>query len=71
MSENVQWNRERPGVFVGKCGGRIMGRVVKELKTWEWASYRNGRTHDAGQAGSFADACSAVEEQEKQTEKAG
>jgi hypothetical protein len=57
----VRWENERPGVFAGHLGDRIVGRVVGELKEWEWAAYRRGITHDCGKTASFADACAAVE----------
>ncbi len=57
----MKWNDERDGVFACRDGGRVVARVVKELKTWEWASYKGGWTHDCGKEASFADACKAAE----------
>lgn len=57
----IRWDDERPDVFVGLSGTRIMGRVVRHNDGWEWASYRNGVTDDCGRTTSFALACIAVE----------
>lgn len=57
----IKWDSERSKVFVGRDGKNIVGRVVDEDGRWEWASYRNGWTHDHGKVASFAAACEAVE----------
>ncbi len=57
----MRWNDEANGVFACKCDGRIVARVVRELKSWEWASYKGGWTHAAGKEASFAEACKAAE----------
>ncbi len=61
----MQWDNGKEGVFVGRDGQRIAARVVKELKTWEWASDKGGRTHDCGKEATFADACAAAEKSVK------
>ena len=67
MSISVKWTKEHPGVFVGRRGGPVIGRVIRELKTWEWAAYRNGWTHDSGSCATFEDACAAVERSHLET----
>lgn len=60
MTEQIQWNNERSGVFSGRVDGKVVGRVAGDFNDWDWASYRGGWTHDSGKAKSFADACAAV-----------
>ncbi len=57
----MQWNDEKDGVFACRHNGKVAARVVKELKHWEWASYKGGWTHDTGKEASFAAACKAAE----------
>jgi hypothetical protein len=57
----MRWDNETDGVFVGRDGQRVAARVVRELKSWEWASYKGGWTHDCGQEQTFAAACEAAE----------
>lgn len=56
----IEWTQQRPGVFAGKDGKHIIGRVVDSHGEWDWASYRDGWTRDSGKARSFEDACAAV-----------
>lgn len=60
MTEQIRWDSERKGVFAGRVGSKIVGRVADEQDAWEWATYRDGWTHDHGKCKSFADACDAV-----------
>lgn len=57
----MRWDDGKNGVYVGRDGGRIAARVVKELKSWEWASYKGMRTHDSGAEPTFVAACEAAE----------
>jgi hypothetical protein len=69
QAERVRWECERPGVFAGWLGERIIGRVAAEQDRygWDWAVYRNGWTHDSGKTDTFAAACAAVERAHKET----
>lgn len=57
----MKWDSEKNGVYVGRDGQCIAARVVKELKSWEWATYKGGWTHDSGAEPTFAAACEAAE----------
>lgn len=57
----MKWDSETNGVYVGRDGQRIVARVVKEIKSWEWATYMGGWTHDSGAEATFAAACEAAE----------